>query len=204
MSETVQPNDLVLDCPICLSLLFRPISLYCGHSFCEQCIAMYSYNRREGFCPVCRSRISLKINKYHRNILLEECIKRLKPKEYQEKSVAWKQFNYTMPDNCLKNSLFMRIWAYICQKVGRIIKEVHKWAPILTLIIAVALFLKFRKANRETELKFSKEDFINVFEKIKNRFGQMDGNDDEAHVQKMVVSKFIKYLFTNYAKLALL
>jgi len=125
-----------------------------------------------------------------------------------------------VPDNCLKNSLFMRIWAFLCQKVGRIIREVHRWAPILTLsnlsflimrnnvfpwiVIAVALFLKFRKANRETELKFSKEDFISVFEKLKNKFGQMDGNDDEAHVQKMVVSKFIKYLFTNYAKLALL
>lgn len=114
----------------------------------------------------------------------------------------------------------MRIWAYVYQKMGRIIREVHKWAPILTLskllfkklriifcqwiVIAVALFLKFRKANRETELKFSKEDFISVFEKLKSKIGQMDGNDDEAHVQKMVVSKFIKYLFTNYAKLALL
>ena len=27
----------------------------------------------------------------------------------------------------------MRIWAYVYQKMGRIIREVHKWAPILTL-----------------------------------------------------------------------
>jgi len=120
-----------------------------------------------------------------------------------------------MPDNMIKSSLLIRVWAYISHKLKIIVKEIHRWAPIVTLgnfslknllikiVIALLLFIRFRKASKETELKFSKDDFIHVFEKLKKTLGQMDTNN-EAHVQKMVVSKFIKYLFTNYAKLALL
>ena len=76
MTENAQANELILDCPICLSLLHRPLTLYCGHryffplfpknyyefSFCEQCIAMHSYNKQNGVCPVCRQQITLKIS----------------------------------------------------------------------------------------------------------------------------------------------
>lgn len=33
IDETPQTNDLILDCPICLSVLFRPITLHCGHRY---------------------------------------------------------------------------------------------------------------------------------------------------------------------------
>lgn len=53
------------------------------------------------------------------------------------------------------------------------------------------------------ELKFSKEEFLNIYDRLKKTLAQIDSNK-EIHLQRMVVSKFIKYLFTNYAKLALL
>nr|XP_023396370.1 tripartite motif-containing protein 5-like isoform X1 [Loxodonta africana]XP_023396371.1 tripartite motif-containing protein 5-like isoform X1 [Loxodonta africana]XP_023396372.1 tripartite motif-containing protein 5-like isoform X1 [Loxodonta africana]XP_023396373.1 tripartite motif-containing protein 5-like isoform X1 [Loxodonta africana]XP_023396374.1 tripartite motif-containing protein 5-like isoform X1 [Loxodonta africana] len=46
-------------CPICLELLMEPISLDCGHSFCQACItadnkkSMVS-QEKESSCPVCR------------------------------------------------------------------------------------------------------------------------------------------------------
>ncbi|XP_019490470.1 PREDICTED: E3 ubiquitin-protein ligase TRIM11-like, partial [Hipposideros armiger] len=48
-----------LTCPICLELLTKPLSLDCGHSFCQACITANkeSVNSQEGesSCPVCRA-----------------------------------------------------------------------------------------------------------------------------------------------------
>lgn len=53
-----------LTCPICLELLTEPLSLDCGHSFCQACITA---NNKESIsqlggecrCPVCQSRYQL-------------------------------------------------------------------------------------------------------------------------------------------------
>lgn len=53
-----------LTCPICLELLTEPLSLDCGHSFCQTCITA---NNKESIsrlggecrCPVCQSRYQL-------------------------------------------------------------------------------------------------------------------------------------------------
>ena len=65
------------------------------------------------------------------------------------------------------------------------------------------LFVRFRRATKEIELKFPKEDFVGLYDRLKGTLAQFDANKD-IDLQKMVISKFIKYLFTNYAKLALL
>nr|AGA83489.1 TRIM5-CypA fusion protein TRIMCyp [Macaca fascicularis] len=46
-------------CPICLELLTEPLSLHCGHSFCQACITANHkrsmlYKEGERSCPVCR------------------------------------------------------------------------------------------------------------------------------------------------------
>lgn len=46
-------------CPICLELLTMPLSLDCGHSFCQACITAKSmesgtHQGEEGTCPVCQ------------------------------------------------------------------------------------------------------------------------------------------------------
>ncbi|XP_058401792.1 E3 ubiquitin-protein ligase TRIM22-like isoform X2 [Diceros bicornis minor] len=47
-------------CPICLELLTKPLSLRCGHSFCQVCIKTHDKESRigqggESSCPVCRT-----------------------------------------------------------------------------------------------------------------------------------------------------
>ncbi|KAM5224648.1 E3 ubiquitin-protein ligase TRIM22-like [Hipposideros larvatus] len=47
-----------LTCPMCLQLLTEPLSLDCGHSFCQDCITANneSVSAPGGECPVCQSR----------------------------------------------------------------------------------------------------------------------------------------------------
>lgn len=56
--DSSQVNIKELTCPICLNLLIGPLSLDCGHSFCQACItANKSLNHLGGEhrCPVCQS-----------------------------------------------------------------------------------------------------------------------------------------------------
>ncbi|KAI2558389.1 TRIM5 isoform 4, partial [Pan troglodytes] len=45
-------------CPICLELLTQPLSLDCGHSFCQACLTANHkksmLDKGESSCPVCR------------------------------------------------------------------------------------------------------------------------------------------------------
>ncbi|KAJ1478859.1 hypothetical protein T484DRAFT_1558391, partial [Baffinella frigidus] len=47
-----------LQCPVCMSLLYRPITLpNCGHSFCSECLSavVAPASTRHIGCPVCRA-----------------------------------------------------------------------------------------------------------------------------------------------------
>ncbi|XP_005867353.1 PREDICTED: tripartite motif-containing protein 5, partial [Myotis brandtii] len=48
----------VMTCPICLGILTEPMSLDCGHSFCQACITANNKEsvngQGESSCPVCR------------------------------------------------------------------------------------------------------------------------------------------------------
>lgn len=55
-----------LECPICLAMLKRPVTLPCGHSFCCKCLSsLLSSQISNEYCPLCRSKIpaiDLKVN----------------------------------------------------------------------------------------------------------------------------------------------
>ncbi|XP_047608419.1 tripartite motif-containing protein 6 isoform X4 [Phacochoerus africanus] len=63
-------------CPICLELLTDPLSIDCGHSFCQACITQNSEEWRmgqggESSCPVCQTRYrpgNLRPNRHLANI----------------------------------------------------------------------------------------------------------------------------------------
>ena len=52
-AEEEEEEEISLECPICLALLFRPVTLGCGHNFCEDCLhkAMADGSQR---CATCR------------------------------------------------------------------------------------------------------------------------------------------------------
>uniref|UniRef100_A0A915CYK1 RING-type domain-containing protein n=1 Tax=Ditylenchus dipsaci TaxID=166011 RepID=A0A915CYK1_9BILA len=58
--ENLISNDFSFDCPICSELLEEPKKLFCGHIFCEKCLAnfvknfsYYTLNTRKISCPEC-------------------------------------------------------------------------------------------------------------------------------------------------------
>ncbi|XP_066223017.1 tripartite motif-containing protein 5-like isoform X6 [Saccopteryx leptura] len=83
-------------CPICLELLTEPLSLGCGHSFCQTCITANNKDSVNGqeegsSCPVCRisyHRGSLRPNRNMANIveMLREV--KLSPEEEQTRDLC--------------------------------------------------------------------------------------------------------------------
>ncbi|XP_055988115.1 E3 ubiquitin-protein ligase TRIM38-like [Sorex fumeus] len=48
-------------CSICLEIMTKPVSIDCGHSYCQSCImknvtSQQLYNKKTFYCPVCRSK----------------------------------------------------------------------------------------------------------------------------------------------------
>uniref|UniRef100_A0A674ISH5 Uncharacterized protein n=1 Tax=Terrapene triunguis TaxID=2587831 RepID=A0A674ISH5_9SAUR len=73
---TVNPAKMLLDeltCSVCTDYFKDPVSLDCGHNFCQACITQYWEGLRTNFCcPECRttfSQRSFKPNRHLRNIV---------------------------------------------------------------------------------------------------------------------------------------
>lgn len=47
-----------LCCPICLNIYYKPVSLPCGHTLCQQCLER-SLVLSSLACPICRFRLSV-------------------------------------------------------------------------------------------------------------------------------------------------
>jgi hypothetical protein len=64
MDEAVtgrQADGTTEECPICLDPICKETALYCGHSFCRQCII--DYGKQSGkACPMCRQRLCKEIS----------------------------------------------------------------------------------------------------------------------------------------------
>lgn len=42
------------ECPLCLKLLYDPLTIGCGHTFCRECIAA-CFKSMKKLCPLCRA-----------------------------------------------------------------------------------------------------------------------------------------------------
>lgn len=76
------------ECPICLAVLIHPITLTCGHTFCEVCIKDDLLAKK--VCPVCRKKILVKMSLFKVNVLLDQllCEKYKSEKDYKERRMA--------------------------------------------------------------------------------------------------------------------
>ncbi|CAK6449104.1 unnamed protein product [Pipistrellus nathusii] len=81
-------------CPICLELLTEPMSLDCGHTFCQVCITANnseSMKGQESSCPVCRISYqpeNLRPNRHVANIVEALGEVKLSPKEEQKRDLC--------------------------------------------------------------------------------------------------------------------
>ncbi|XP_066222948.1 E3 ubiquitin-protein ligase TRIM34-like isoform X1 [Saccopteryx leptura] len=82
-------------CPICLEFLTEPLSLNCGHSFCQTCITDNKESAvgpgRESSCPVCGIRYpleTLRVNQYVANIVERLRDVKLSPEEEQNRDLC--------------------------------------------------------------------------------------------------------------------
>ncbi|KAF6104372.1 hypothetical protein HJG60_011321 [Phyllostomus discolor] len=85
-----------MTCPICLELLTEPLSLCCGHTFCQACItANYKESmvseKGQNSCPMCRSSYQpgiLKPNWHMANIVKTLREAKLSPDEEQKRDLC--------------------------------------------------------------------------------------------------------------------
>eukprot|EP00163_Fabomonas_tropica_P009563 TRINITY_DN19381_c0_g1_i1.p1 TRINITY_DN19381_c0_g1~~TRINITY_DN19381_c0_g1_i1.p1 ORF type:complete len:268 (-),score=10.63 TRINITY_DN19381_c0_g1_i1:251-1054(-) len=81
------PEDL--RCSICLDVLFDPVSLPCGHTFCQPCVHRPHNSKWHliDTCPLCRQEVSL-VGPVNVNVILRDLVKSRFPKQYGARQAA--------------------------------------------------------------------------------------------------------------------
>ncbi|XP_043942070.1 zinc-binding protein A33-like isoform X2 [Protopterus annectens] len=82
-------------CPVCLELLYFPVTLECGHNFCKSCIDRVWESEKQPSCPECREEFTSR--NYAVNRLLANVIKRVQIQCQKEEG----------PNSCQKDQLCM-------------------------------------------------------------------------------------------------
>ena len=74
-----------LECSICFSQLIKPVTLGCGHNFCQLCIFKYllAYPKK---CALCRATIRACYQDLHVNFLLDGISRKFNPTNYDKLS----------------------------------------------------------------------------------------------------------------------
>jgi len=86
--KAVDASDF--ECPLCMRLLWQPITTPCGHTFCRVCLdRTLDHN---SVCPMCKSPEVKKVYLIERrefvpNEFIESSMRRLLPAEYQERKI---------------------------------------------------------------------------------------------------------------------
>ncbi|XP_008064722.1 tripartite motif-containing protein 5 [Carlito syrichta] len=113
-SAILQNMKEEVTCPICLELLKEPLSLHCGHSFCQDCItanhkkSMMSQEEWSS-CPVCRITYQLENLRPNRHISnIVERIKEVKLSSEEEQKV----------DHCARHGEKLLLF---CKEDGKVI-----------------------------------------------------------------------------------
>jgi hypothetical protein len=73
-----------LDCPLCLRLLFEPLSTPCGHTFCRSCLKR-SLEATTRVCPTCRAPCLSEALQAPVNVTLQKVVSMVFPAEYAQR-----------------------------------------------------------------------------------------------------------------------
>lgn len=66
--EKPQDTEKLLQCPVCLEIFENPISIPCGHTFCNDCLSSVENHSGSSTCPVCRDDFNLNMKRRARDI----------------------------------------------------------------------------------------------------------------------------------------
>ncbi|XP_030047290.1 LON peptidase N-terminal domain and RING finger protein 1 [Microcaecilia unicolor] len=94
LSQTV-PKDLIdvsdFECSLCMRLLFEPVTIPCGHTFCKKCLERCLDHAPQ--CPLCKESLTeyLASRKYNVTQLLEELIRKYLPDELSERRKIYEE-----------------------------------------------------------------------------------------------------------------
>lgn len=81
-TTTIDQLHEELECPVCVRLLFDPVTTPCGHSLCRSCL-LSILDRDEPKCPLCRTVYYSGLRDTPVSLSLQEVIRRLYPDEYR-------------------------------------------------------------------------------------------------------------------------
>eukprot|EP01083_Nonionella_stella_P206932 752199_1 len=72
------------DCPLCFQLLFEPITLECGHTFCRDCL--YQAFQFKKHCPLCRKHSTIDTITAPSNILISKLLEKYNKCAYETRA----------------------------------------------------------------------------------------------------------------------
>jgi hypothetical protein len=80
------PIDPELECPVCMDILFCPVSINCGHSFCRPCLVKILKTKPQ--CPLCNTPCFLQEKSLKENITLKGIIENKYPEHVKRRKQA--------------------------------------------------------------------------------------------------------------------
>ncbi len=89
ISDTITFARREFDCGICFSLLYEPITIECGHTYCRDCLSRAF--KRQKHCPLCRRHSTFDPFTHPHNILISKLLEKYDQKMYRQRSEELKR-----------------------------------------------------------------------------------------------------------------
>ncbi|KAM3144019.1 hypothetical protein pb186bvf_003783 [Paramecium bursaria] len=180
----------MLDCPICLQTLLHPVTLVCGHSFCEPCLRNKFFSQYHHNCPLCRQPIYISLRLFQVNVLLESLI------EEQVQSEAYKNRleHYRKLQNRQRQT--QNIWVTLVRISKQAYNIIQKMIPLYLILMVILLYLSIKQNFLYQRLRTYERKVTEEIIKLASKLKSIDETKD-LDFNELVFSKLVKYLFTN-------
>lgn len=96
-------------CSICLELLCKPMTLICGHNFCDKCISQEENSQ----CPSCRT---VYFKPTDHNKVLESVIHKIFPSEYMKRTAEFDRENSTEESMNKSGQIYAEVYRKMAER----------------------------------------------------------------------------------------
>src|SRR3990167_6026228 len=62
------------ECSLCMKILYQPVTIYCGHTFCRSCLVRTLDHSTK--CPLCRQVVHIDANAAPTNVVLQSILEK--------------------------------------------------------------------------------------------------------------------------------